>query len=247
MPRAASCCVQRERADAAISSTSWLTSTGWKGRAGRVRLKSWKRRTTHAPSSATCSIMRRERRTSGSCTSARRSWARARIPESVLLKSCATSPAISRKARRRSCWTTWKCAETSPSRRERTSLMAERPVRSTGFGWSPFDVTGSSLSRASGLRRAWIAGERARLGRTLELVGDLVDQVLHLAQQLGGRLARLHLLGLEAIALGLERSHLRPQMLDLPLGALGERSLLLRLRAEATELLAKLRLLVLGG
>src|SRR5690349_9542250 len=231
MPRAASCCVQRDRADAAISSTSWLTSTGWKGRAGRVRLKSWKRRTTHAPSSATCSIMRRDRRTSGSCTSARRSWARARMPESVLLKSCATSPAISRKARRRSCWTTWKWAATSPSSRERTSLMAERPARSPGFGWSPFDGTGSSLSRASGLRRAGIASERARLGWALELVGDLVDQVLHLTEKPGGRLAGLDLLGLEAIGLGLERGDLRAQVLHLPLGTLGERTLLLRLRA----------------
>ena len=31
---------QRERAELAISSTSWLRSTGWKGREGRVRLKS---------------------------------------------------------------------------------------------------------------------------------------------------------------------------------------------------------------
>jgi len=37
MPRAVSCWLQRERAELAISSTSWLRSTGWKGRAGRVR------------------------------------------------------------------------------------------------------------------------------------------------------------------------------------------------------------------
>ena len=59
-------------------------------------------------------------------------------------------------------------------------------------------------------------------------MGDLVDQVLHLAQELGGRFTGLDLLGLEAIALGLERRHLRPQVLDLTLGALGEASLRLR-------------------
>src|SRR5947209_6804386 len=243
MFRGASPSFQRVRTAAAISDTSWLRSTGSKARAGRRRLKSWSRRTVEAPSSTTCSIMRSDRRIRGSWALVRRIWDRARRPDSVSLKSCASSPAISRNALTRSRSTIRRWAVTSSSRRARTSWRAASRASASCESIAP----GSPVMRGSAgsaVRRPRIEGTRA--GRPLDLVGDFVDQVLHFAEELGGGLARLGALHPQAVVFRADHDDLLADLVTLSLRGAGEHAHAVHLGAQHDHFLAELVAMALG-
>src|SRR5215470_11895445 len=121
----------------------------------------------------------------------------------------------------------------SSSRRPRTWSRAELGVLALvcSFTQSGPEPTSDALDRL-GVRRLGLPRERARAGITLELVRHLVDQLLHLAEELRGRLTGLGLLAAQPLVLGLQLGHRPVQSLALLLHGLCEAPALLDLRAQ---------------
>ncbi len=110
--RSARSCQCARVIDSALSITA-ARSTGSRVRSSRWRANSRMRLTTAAPSRAACSITPSICLRSGSPSSSSSSWALPRMPDSKLLKSCATPEASSPSARSRAVRMSCSCARCS--------------------------------------------------------------------------------------------------------------------------------------